>query len=123
MIKTAFIDRFRLALIAYLGDGEQGADTPDEQEARGNLHGGGADRGLDKAKERVENLKEGSSLDPDELITNDGIDLGVVTSSGEKSLNSLDKNPGPTGERGPVVGDQVGVDNGVDRLGSLLAGA
>lgn len=71
----------------------------------------------------MEDLEEGSSLDPDELITNDGIDLGVITSSGEKSSDSLDENPGPTGERGPVVGDQVGVDDGVDGLGGLLAGA
>lgn len=70
----------------------------------------------------MKDLKDSGGLDPDQLIANNAVDLGVVTASGNEGSDSLDENVGPAGERGPVIGNQVQVDDGVDRLGGLLAG-
>jgi len=53
----------------------------------------------------MQDLETGSSLDPDELIADDGVDLGEVVSGGEEGSDSLNEHIGPGGERGPVVGD------------------
>lgn len=87
--------------------GERVDDAPDEEEARGDLHGGGEDGGADDSQQRVEDLEAGGGLGP----------FRAVADGGEDSLGALEAGEGdgageddaPCHGRYGIVEEEVGI--------------